>query len=42
MAADIRDVAERAGVSVGTVSNVLNTPGKVAGPTAERVLAAIE
>ncbi|MDQ1530576.1 MAG: LacI family transcriptional regulator [Microbacteriaceae bacterium] len=42
MAAGIRDVAERAGVSVGTVSNVLNTPGKVAGPTAERVLAAIE
>ena len=30
MAISVRDVAERAGVSVGTVSNVLNTPGKVA------------
>lgn len=37
----VRDVAQRAGVSVGTVSNVLNTPTKVAGPTADRVLAAI-
>ncbi|MDQ1512752.1 MAG: LacI family transcriptional regulator [Microbacteriaceae bacterium] len=42
MAAGIREVADRAGVSVGTVSNVLNTPGKVAAATAERVLAAIE
>jgi LacI family transcriptional regulator len=42
MAVSVRDVAERAGVSVGTVSNVLNTPGKVAVATAERVLAAIE
>ena len=37
----IRDVAARAGVSVGTVSNVLNRPAKVSGPAAERVLAAI-
>lgn len=42
MAAGIRDVADRAGVSVGTVSNVLNSPAKVAAATAERVLAAIE
>jgi LacI family transcriptional regulator len=38
----IRDVAERAGVSVGTVSNVLNNPGKVAPKSVERVLAVIE
>lgn len=37
----IRDVAARAGVSVGTVSNVLNHPTKVSGPSAERVIAAI-
>ena len=37
----IRDVAAKAGVSVGTVSNVLNRPAKVSGPAAERVLAAI-
>ncbi|WP_150307252.1 LacI family DNA-binding transcriptional regulator [Planctomonas psychrotolerans] len=37
----IRDVAARAGVSVGTVSNVLNHPSKVSGPAAERVHAAI-
>ncbi|RFA09265.1 LacI family transcriptional regulator [Subtercola boreus] len=37
----IRDVALRAGVSVGTVSNVLNRPGKVSVPVAERVQAAI-
>ncbi|OMH36735.1 LacI family DNA-binding transcriptional regulator [Tersicoccus sp. Bi-70] len=42
MAASVRDVAERAGVSVGTVSNVLNSPGKVAPATAERVQAAID
>ncbi|MEH0109157.1 LacI family DNA-binding transcriptional regulator [Tersicoccus sp. MR15.9] len=42
MAASVRDVAARAGVSVGTVSNVLNSPGKVAAATAERVLAAID
>lgn len=37
----VREVAVRAGVSVGTVSNVLNTPGKVATATAERVQLAI-
>ncbi|HEV7622963.1 MAG TPA: LacI family DNA-binding transcriptional regulator [Amnibacterium sp.] len=42
MAAGIRDVANRAGVSVGTVSNVLNNPEKVAPATARRVLAAID
>lgn len=38
----VRDVAERAGVSVGTVSNVLNRPDKVAPATVERVHAAID
>ncbi|MES1212479.1 MAG: LacI family DNA-binding transcriptional regulator, partial [Leifsonia sp.] len=38
----IRDVAERAGVSVGTVSNVLNNPAKVSPASVTRVLAAIE
>jgi LacI family transcriptional regulator len=38
----IRDVAERAGVSVGTVSNVLNDRAKVSPKSVERVLAAIE
>jgi LacI family transcriptional regulator len=38
----IRDVAERAGVSVGTVSNVLNRPEVVGENTRDRVLAAIE
>ncbi|WP_354670848.1 LacI family DNA-binding transcriptional regulator [Actinomadura sp. DC4] len=37
----IRDVAMRAGVSVGTVSNVLNRPNLVAEATRERVQAAI-
>ncbi|HWS51829.1 MAG TPA: substrate-binding domain-containing protein [Microbacterium sp.] len=41
MAVSVRDVAAAAGVSVGTVSNVLNSPGKVAATTAERVLAVI-
>ncbi|MGV9711601.1 LacI family DNA-binding transcriptional regulator [Gordonia sp. NPDC003424] len=37
----MRDVAATAGVSVGTVSNVLNSPDKVAPATVERVHAAI-
>jgi LacI family transcriptional regulator len=37
----IRDVANHAGVSVGTVSNVLNRPDIVANATRSRVLAAI-
>lgn len=38
----VRDVAVAASVSVGTVSNVLNRPDKVAAETVTRVLAAIE
>lgn len=38
----IRDVAEHAGVSVGTVSNVLNRPGDVSSDSVERVNRAIE
>lgn len=38
----IRDVASTAGVSVGTVSNVLNHPGKVSPATVDRVHAAID
>lgn len=41
-AASIRDVAERAGVALGTVSNVLNRPERVAEATRLRVLQAIE
>lgn len=37
----IKDVASRAGVSVGTVSNVLNHPDRVSEATAERVRAAM-
>ncbi|WP_165068764.1 LacI family DNA-binding transcriptional regulator [Marisediminicola senii] len=40
-ATSIRDVASRAGVSVGTVSNVMNHPDKVSAAVAERVHAAI-
>ena len=40
--ASIREVAAHAGVSVGTVSNVLNRPDIVAEPTRSRVRAAIE
>jgi len=40
-AASIRDVAERAGVALGTVSNVLNRPERVAEATRLRVLDAI-
>lgn len=42
MAASVRDVAQRAGVSVGTVSNVLNHPDKVAPATVARVLSVID
>ena len=42
LAASIRDVAISAGVSVGTVSNVLNRPDVVSPQTRERVLAAID
>lgn len=38
----VKDVAERAGVSVGTVSNVMNHPEKVAHAARARVLAAID
>ena len=38
----IQAVAERAGVSAMTVSNVFNRKGKVGEPTRQRVLAAIE
>jgi LacI family transcriptional regulator len=41
MAVSIRDVAERAGVSVGTVSNVLNKPDRVSEAVATRVHDAI-
>ncbi len=37
----VHDVASRAGVSVGTVSNVLNRPERVSPETLERVTAAI-
>ncbi|BDX32098.1 LacI family transcriptional regulator [Mycobacterium antarcticum] len=42
MPAGIRDVAAAASVSVGTVSNVLNAPERVAPATVARVLAAID
>jgi DNA-binding LacI/PurR family transcriptional regulator len=38
----IRDVSDRAGVSVGTVSNVLNAPHLVSPRTRSKVMAAIE
>ena len=38
----VKDVARRAGVSVGTVSNVMNHPDKVAAATVVRVQAAID
>jgi LacI family transcriptional regulator len=40
--ASIRDVAQHAGVSVGTVSNVLNRPGEVSAESVRRVHAAID
>jgi len=42
VAVSIRDVAHRAGVSVGTVSNVLNRPEEVSVDSVERVTRAIE
>lgn len=42
MAAKLKDVAERAGVSVRTVSNVVNNAPAVAPATRERVLRAVE
>jgi LacI family transcriptional regulator len=42
MPASIRDVAQRAGVSVGTVSNVLNRPAEVSDDSVQRVHRAIE
>lgn len=42
MAVSVRDVAAAASVSVGTVSNVLNRPEKVAPETVARVMAAID
>ncbi len=41
-AVSVRDVAQRAGVSVGTVSNVMNHPDKVSPATVRRVQAAID
>ena len=41
MAVSVKDVAAAASVSVGTVSNVLNQPAKVAPATVERVMNAI-
>ncbi|WP_156761185.1 LacI family DNA-binding transcriptional regulator [Microbacterium karelineae] len=42
MTVSIRDVATRAGVSVGTVSNVLNRPKAVSDATVDRVRQAID
>ncbi|MFV0634088.1 LacI family DNA-binding transcriptional regulator, partial [Demequina sp.] len=41
MAVSVREVARLAGVSVGTVSNVLNRPDQVKDATVERVREAI-
>ncbi|WP_420368453.1 LacI family DNA-binding transcriptional regulator [Curtobacterium sp. L1-20] len=41
MTVSVREVAALAGVSLGTVSNVLNRPDKVAPPTVDRVQRAI-
>lgn len=42
MSVSVQDVAKRAGVSIGTVSNVLNRPSIVSPSTIEKVQAAIE
>ncbi|WP_194397320.1 LacI family DNA-binding transcriptional regulator [Microbacterium atlanticum] len=42
MSVSVKDVAALAQVSVGTVSNVLNRPGKVSAATVQRVQAAID
>ena len=42
MEISLRDIAKKAGVSVGTASNVLNRPGIVAPETSKRVLQVIE
>lgn len=42
MAVSIKEVAQRAGVSLGTVSNVLNRPEQVAPQTLEKVRRAID
>lgn len=42
MAVSVKDVAAAAGVSVGTVSNVLNRPDRVSPETVQRVTAAID
>ena len=42
MAVTMRDVAQKAGVSIKTVSRVVNNQGEIAEETRQRVLEAIE